>query len=179
MSARLNGVTAAAILVLASSAGSAQVPDPAVTQQAIAQLDFMVGRWRGQAWQQRGNERIQTRMHEVVERKLSGAVLMVEGRGTVPVPGGEDRVVHHAFGVISYDPQSKTYSLRSYLATGQYGDFALALVEGGVSWSRDVPGGKIRNTARYTANEWHEIGEFSRDGVTWNQVMEIRLQREP
>ena len=179
MSFRLIGAFAGIILVVSSSTGSAQMPDPAVVQQAIAQLDFMVGRWRGQAWQQRGNDRIQTRMHEVLERKLSGAVLMVEGRGTVPVPGGEDRVVHHALGVISYDPQTRSYSLRSYLGTGQYGDFAITLVDGGVSWSRDVPGGKIRNTARYTANEWHEIGEFSRDGATWTQVMELRLQREP
>jgi hypothetical protein len=88
-------------------------------------------------------------------------------------------VVHHALGVISFDPRSSTYSLRSYLATGQSGDFTLTMVDGGVSWTRDVPGGRVRNTARYTTNEWHEVGEFSRDGTTWTQVTEIRLQREP
>ena len=79
----------------------------------------------------------------------------------------------------AYDPQANAYTLRSYLATGQSGDFTLTLVEGGVSWTREVPGGRIRNTARFTANEWHEIGEFSRNGTTWAQVMELRLQREP
>lgn len=48
----------------------------------------------------------------------------------------------------------------------------------GVSWTREVPGGRIRNTARYTADEWYEVGEFSRDGTTWTRVMEIRLRRE-
>lgn len=89
------------------------------------------------------------------------------------------RAPHHALGVISFDSRSGTYTLRSYLSSGQSGDFALTLVEGGVSWTREVPGGRIRNTAWYGANEWHEIGEFSRDGTTWTQVMELRLQREP
>jgi hypothetical protein len=48
-----------------------------------------------------------------------------------------------------------------------------------VVWTREVPGGRVRNTARYTSDEWHEVGEFSRDGTSWTQVMELRLRREP
>lgn len=59
-----------------------------------------------------------------------------------------------------------------------FGDFALTLVDGGVSWTREIPGGRIRNTARDTADERHEVGEFSRDGTTWTRVMEINLRRE-
>lgn len=168
-----------AAFFLQAGEGAAQAPDPAGAQAGIARLDFMVGRWRGPAWQQRGAERVQTQMFEVVERKLGGAVLLVEGRGTVPVAGAEDRVVHHALGVVSFDPASGTYTLRSWLATGQSGDFALTLVDGGVQWTRAVPGGRVRNTARYTKDEWHEVGEFSRDGTTWMQIMEMRLRREP
>ena len=157
---------------------AAQAPDPAAVQAAIAKLDFMVGRWRGEAWQLRGSERVQTQMRETVERKLGGAVLLVEGRGAIVAPGAEERVVHHALGVISWDPRTSSYTLRSYLATGQSGDFAVTLVDGGVSWTREVPGGSIRNTARFTSDEWHEVGEFSRDGATWTQVMELRLKRE-
>lgn len=157
---------------------AAQAPEPAAAQAAIARLDFMVGRWRGEAWQLRGTERVQTQMVEIVERKLGGAVLLVEGRGTIAVAGGEERVVHHALGIISFDARTNTYTLRSYLATGQAGDFVLTLIDGGVSWTRQVPGGTIRNTARFTDSEWHEIGEFSRDGAMWTQVMELRLRRE-
>lgn len=169
----------ACLLVTGVDAARAQAPDPAPVQAAMARLDFMVGRWRGEAWQQRGSERIQTRMLEVVERRLGGTVLLVEGRGTVPVPGAEDRVVHHALGIISFDPRTGAYTLRSHLATGQSGDFTVTLVDGGVSWTREVPGGRIRNTARFTPSEWHEVGEFSRDGTTWTRVMELRLRREP
>lgn len=170
-----------AIVLLASLSFAAelraQAPDPAAAQEAIARLDFMVGNWTGEAWQLRGSERVATRMVETVERKLGGAVLLVEGRGTIPVSGDDDRVVHHALGVISFDPASGAYTLRSYLATGQSGDFALTLIDQGVAWTREVPGGQVRNTARFTSEEWHEIGEFSRDGESWTQIMELRLQR--
>ena len=174
-------IATAFALVVGSPRGTiAQAPpvDTAAVRTAIAKLDFMVGRWRGTAWQQRGPERVTTNMLEVVERKLEGAVLHVEGRGTVPVSGAEDRVVHHALGVISYDARAKTYTLRSYISSGQWGDFTLSPIDGGVVWTREVPGGRIRNTARFTATEWHETGEFSSDGNTWTQVMEIRLKRE-
>ena len=69
--------------------------------------------------------------------------------------------------------------MSSHLANGLLGDFAVTLVDRGVSWWREVPGGTVRNTARFTADEWHEIGEFSRDGTTWPQIMEMRLRREP
>ena len=170
----------ASLLAVLSIGGAvaAQAPDSAAAQAALARLEFMVGRWQGEAWQLRGSERVRTQMVETVERKLGGAVLLVEGRGTVPVPGGEARVVHHALGVISFDATTGKYRLRSYLSTGQSGDFDLTLIDGGVSWTREVPGGRIRNTARFTANEWHETGEFSTDGTTWRQVMEFRLQRQ-
>ena len=168
---------AAALAIPVTLAAQGPAIDPAIAQAAISRLDFMVGRWKGDAWQQRGPERVQTQMLEVVEKRLDGAVLVVEGRGTVSA-GGQERVVHHAFGIISFDPMNKTYSLRSHLANGLSGDFALTLVDGGVSWTREVPGGRVRNTARYTADEWHEVGEFSRDGSTWTQVMELRLKRE-
>lgn len=168
-----------AALAIASGTVQAQAPDPGAVRAGMEPLHFMVGRWRGQAWQQRGNERVQTEMLEVVEPRLGGSVLLVEGRGWIPGPGAAEQVVHHALGVISYDADAKTYALRSWLANGQSGTFALTLVPGGVSWTREVPGGRIRNTALFTASEWHEVGEFSRDGATWTRVMEIRLQRQP
>jgi hypothetical protein len=87
-------------------------------------------------------------------------------------------VVHHAVAMVSFDPQGGTYTMRSYLATGQSGDFVLTLIPGGVSWSRETPGGRVRNIAHIANGEWHEVGEFSRDGVTWTQIMDIRLRRE-
>ena len=175
MSVRL----AVAVVALAGTA-AAQAPDPAAARAAIDRLAPMVGRWRGDAWMAReGGQRVQTVMTETVERKLGGVALLIEGVGRLPADsGGEPRVVHHALAVLSFDARSGSYQMRSYLASGLWGDFAVTPVEGGVSWSRAVPGGTVRNTARFTADEWHEVGEFSRDGTTWTPIMEMRLRRE-
>ena len=173
-------LTAATTVILTGSLAG-QAPDPSANRAAIDRLGAMVGRWRGDAWMAReGGQRVETVMTETVERKLGGTVLLIEGLGQVPAEGGgEPRVVHHALAVLSFDPRTGGYQMRSHLANGLSGDFAVTLVDGGVSWSREVPGGTVRNTARFTGDEWHEIGEFSRDGTTWLQVMEIRLRREP
>lgn len=176
---RLAGPVLLGAVVLLGNELPAQAPDPAAAQAALARLDFMVGRWQGEAWQLRGTERVHTQMLEIVERKLGGAVLLVEGRGTIAAAGAGARVVHHALGVISFEPSTGKYTLRSYLATGQAGDFELTLVDGGVMWTRNVGGGRVRNTARFTESEWHEIGEYSRDGAGWTQIMELRLRRQP
>jgi hypothetical protein len=172
---------AIAAAVLTAAPAHAQMPDASANRAAIEKLGFMVGRWQGEAWMARGpGERVQVTMTETVEPRLEGVVLLVEGVGVVPgADGAEPRIVHHALAVVSFDPQSAGYVMRSYIASGQSGNFALTLVEGGVQWSREVPGGRIRNTALYTGDEWHEIGEFSRDGTTWTQIMELRLRRAP
>jgi hypothetical protein len=167
-----------ALMAFAAPELLAQAPDPAPNRAAIERLKFMEGTWRGSAWMMRGSERTQTEMVEIVERKLGGTVLLVQGQGSViDSATGARRTVHDALGVISFDPRGG-YVMRSYIGSGQFGDFAVTLVDGGVSWTREVAGGRIRNTAKYTADEWHEVGEFSRDGTTWTQVMEIRLRRE-
>lgn len=155
-------------------------PDGSAHRSAIDSLDFMVGRWVGDAWSMRGpGNKVETTMTETVELKLGGVVLQVEGVGVVPATDSAPaRVVHHALAVISFDTATGTYGMRSYIATGQYGDFVLNRIAGGVSWTLPVPGGQIRNTAHIAGDTWHEIGEFSRDGVNWSQTMEMNLRRE-
>jgi len=173
---------AAAVVFLAGAPVRAQGPGPdgSANRAAIQRLDFMVGHWKGEAWMLRGAERVQTTMTETIERKLGGVVLLVEGTGAIPGEGtAPGRVVHNALAVVSFDAQSGGYVMRSYVASGLWGDFALTPIEGGVSWSREVPGGRVRNTAKIGNGEWHEVGEFSRDGTTWTQIMEMKLRREP
>lgn len=155
-------------------------PDGSAHRAAIDSLDFMVGRWVGDAWSMRGpGNRVETKMTETVERKLGGVVLQVEGLGVVPATDSAPaRVVHNALAVISFDPATGAYSMRSYITTGQYGDFVLNRIPGGVSWTVEVPGGRVRNTAHIAGDTWHEIGEFSRDGTNWSQTMEMNLRRE-
>lgn len=174
-------IKAAALFGALALAGpaEAQMGDGSAQRAAMDRVGFMVGRWRGDAWMQQPGGRVSTTMTETIERRLGGAVLLIEGRGVIPAAGGvPERVAHHALGILSFDPASG-YSLRSCIAQGYCGDFAVSVTDSSLVWSREVPGGRIRNTARYTATTWTEIGEFSRDGTTWMQTMEIRLRREP
>jgi hypothetical protein len=173
-------VVAAMFLAGVPAVGQGQAPDGSASRTALERLDFMVGRWKGEAWMLRGADRVQTTMTETVERKLGGVVLLVEGLGVIPEDGSTPpRTVHHALAVVSFEPQAGGYVMRSYVASGLWGDFTLTPIEGGVSWSREVPGGRIRNTAKIANGTWHEVGEFSRDGTTWMEIMEMNLRREP
>jgi hypothetical protein len=178
---RLRGVVGVALALIAvGETGHAQVPvaDGSPNRDAMRRLSFMIGEWRGEAWMQQGPERVQTVVTEKVESKLGGVVFVVEGRGVVPGEGQvPDKIVHDAIGVVSFELPRQEFVLRSYLTTGQWGDFTLHLIEGGVQWSRETPAGTIRNTAYIDGDEWHEIGEFSRDGSSWTQIMEMRLRR--
>ena len=48
-------------------------------------------------------------------------------------------------------------------------------------WGFDYPGaGRVRFTIGLDAQgQWHEVGEFSRDGTQWMQNFEMTLHRVP
>jgi hypothetical protein len=168
-------------LVIGAAPAVAQAPDGSANRAAMDRFGFMVGRWSGESSMQRGpGERVTTQMTETVERRLGGVVLLIEGRGVLPAAGGaEARVTHQALAVLAYDAQADAYTMRSWIASGQWGDFPVTIIEGGLSWSREVPGGRMRYTAHIGNGEWHEVGEFSRDGTTWIPILDMRLRREP
>lgn len=144
----------AAVVYLAGAPVEGQAPDGSANRTAIERLDLMVGRWEGEAWMLRGTGQVQTTMTENIERKLGGVTLLIEGTGVIPGEGSSaPRVVHNALAVVSFDPQTGGYVMRSYIASGLWGDFALTPIEGGVSWSREVPGGRVRNTAKIANGE--------------------------
>ena len=169
----------AALLVSGAPNARAQMPDGSANRAAMQRLSQMIGVWRGEGWMQRGPNRENTTMTETIQLQVEGTVLLIEGVGrSVAAAGSEPRVVHHALGVLSFDARANTYSLRSYVASGYWGDFAVTVNDVVLEWSREVPGGRIRNTARIANGEWHEVGEFSRDGTSWTTIMDLRLRRE-
>jgi hypothetical protein len=73
---------------------------------------------------------------------LDGSVKVIEGRGYE----ADGRVGFNAFGVISYKPETRTYTLHSY-AQGNVGDFLFTPRPDGYVW--EIPAGPV--TIRYTA----------------------------
>jgi hypothetical protein len=134
-------------------------PDPAALvaaqREGMAKLAFMDGVWRGPAWTiLPSGEKHTITQTERVGPFLDGSVKVVEGRGYE----ADGRVSFNAFAVISYRPDRRVYTMRSY-AQGHVGDFVVTPTADGFVW--EIPAGPM--TIRYTAvirdGAWREFGD--------------------
>jgi hypothetical protein len=84
-----------------------RIPNIEVQRTAMKKLNFLVGRWAGEARVLRGSgeflELVQT---EEAEYKLDGLVLMIEGIGRNKFDG---KAALQALGFVSYDDQDGTW----------------------------------------------------------------------
>ncbi|WP_269533451.1 DUF1579 domain-containing protein [Chitinimonas sp. BJYL2] len=152
-------------------------PDPAKTlpaqREAQSRLAVMDGEWRGTAWTLLPNgEKHTLTQTERVGTLLDGTIRLVEGRGYT----AEGTTAFNAFAVISYNPATQTYSMRSH-AQGQTGDFTIKPSDTGFSW--EIPAGPmtIRYTATIKGKQWREVGERIMPGRDPVQFFEMNLER--
>ena len=174
----------ASSLVLLPAVALAQrppAPDLPQQRQHMAEMQFLVGTWKGEAWMEmQPGQRRTFSSSEVVESRLDGLVLLIEGFHTGRLPGDtEDRVFHHAFGMLTWDEAAGNYSFRTKLVDGHGVDATGSLQDGKFVWS---PGGSAGNQIRYTIGldaegRWAEIGERSTDGKTWTPFFGMTLAR--
>lgn len=171
------------VFLLAASA-VAQPPDGKANREALKKLDFLAGKWTGDAAVTQGPKgKITVKQAETVEYRLGGTVLLIEGKGTGKLPGQDkEGVVFNALAVVSYDAQSDKYSIKAYRAEGHSVDAVLTLADGGKGfvWGFKEPtrGTEVRYTMTLTGKgEWHEVGEYSLDGKAWTKFIEMTLTR--
>lgn len=168
-----------AVVALALSAGAAfaQVPPDAGARQAaqvaaMAKLASMDGVWRGPAWTITPTGRHEVTQTERIGPLLGGSIKVVEGRGYNP----DGSTGFNAFAVISFEPDTGAYSMRSY-AMGRAGDFKITPTPDGYAW--EIPAGPA--TIRYTAvikdDGLHEIGERTVQGQPPFKFFEMTLKR--
>jgi hypothetical protein len=153
-------------------------PDTQLFEQrtAMRRLDFMLGTWTGSGWMMLGpGQRAEFNQTEVVQRKLDGTLLTIDGDGRDK--NNSDRIVHNAFAVFTYNPETKQFRFQPFLA-GQQLDLSPTVSAHGWAWGFDAPYGKTRFTLDFADGNWHEIGEFSRDGgQTWMKNFEMTLTK--
>ncbi len=159
------------------SAAAQGRPDPAkliaAQREALSKFAALDGVWRGPASISMGpggkHEITQT---ERVGTFLDGSVRVIEGRGYE----GDGTVSFNALGIISYDPQSKTYTMHSY-AQGHVGDFVLTPTDAGFSW--EIPAGpmKMQYTATFKDGTWEETGDRIMPGKDPVRFFEMKLVR--
>ena len=145
----------------------------AAQRDAMVPLAYMNGVWRGPAWTilPSGEKRIVTQT-ERIGPFLDGSVKVIEGRGY----DADGKVTFNAFGTISYNPDTRVYTLHSY-AMGSVGDFVLTRTADGYVW--EIPAGPA--TIRYTAvvkdGAWREVGDRIMPGKEPVRFFEMNLKR--
>ena len=150
-------------------------PDVAAQKAAMKKLEFLTGKWEGDARIVRGpGEPLAIRQSEDVQMKLDGLVLMVEGTGRDPQNG---KAVFHAMATISFDDAAGVYRFRSF-SEGRYLDTEMKVVEKGFEWDLESGPAKVRYTMRLNdKGEWNEAGEVTLGSAPPRKTMEMTLRR--
>ena len=170
-------VAVAAFVLLVAPTAAQERPDPAALlaaqREALAAFAFIDGVWRGEATTiLPSGERRTIAQTERIGPLLDDAVRLIEGRG-YDATGG---TAFNALGILSWDPRTKAYAMRSY-AMGHAGDFAVQRTADGFSW--EIPAGPA--TIRYTAvvrdGTWTETGERTVPGRDPVRFFEMKLTR--
>lgn len=173
-------IAAIVLLLVLPLALSAQTPfSPKLAE--MKRLDFLVGQWQGEGWIMFSpNQRHTFRQTENVQRKVDGAVLLIEGLGKSMDAGNAGAIVHSAFAVLSYDKDAKVFRIRAFRADGSSVDTEAKVSENMLIWGfRDPRAGNIRFTIKLNEKgQWFETGEMSRDGQTWLKFFEMTLNRK-
>jgi len=164
----------ASVLMVAATATAAD---------EMKKLDWWLGEWSGEAWIQMGPGKPETILQtERVQAKAGGSVIVVDGLGRKKLENGAaGDVVHEAFAVLTWDDAKKAYTFDAYTARQGHVAATLDLTgETSATWGFTTPqGGKIRYTINLTdKGQWHEIGEFSRDGAQWMKFFEMTLVKQ-
>jgi hypothetical protein len=165
----------AALALLAPAAANAQAADTAAIaaeQAGMAKLAWMHGVWRGPAVTQGAGGEHRVTQTERIGSFLDGTVTVIEGKAYQ----ADGSIGFHAFGVISYDPATKTYWLTSN-AQGRSGKFELKPTDSGYSW--DIPMGPatIHYTATLADGIWTEVGDYVIAGQSPHRFFVMTLKR--
>ena len=178
MNIKMISLSIFALVLFSSTNALAQGPNSAALiaaqKEAIKPLSYLYGVWRGTGVSIAPNGE----KHEVIQTErigpfLDGSVIVLEGRG---YDGQTKQVAFNAFGIISYNPSSKKYTLHSQ-AQGQVGDFAIRPITDGYEW--EIPAGPA--TIKYTCivknGVWHEVGDMIAPGKAPSRFFEMTLKR--
>lgn len=152
-------------------------------KSSIDDLNFMIGMWKGEGWIQSQSGRKEFSQTESIRPKVEGKLLVIDGIGYGKgSPEEEARVIHNAFGVISFNEELQQLTMLSFATTGGKMENEMRITgEKTLEWSfKDERGGTIRFSEDFTQEGfWKEKGEYSPDGgKTWYQFFQMELERQ-
>jgi len=165
-------------LLVTSMAQPPRTPDTEAQRAALRKLQFLVGKWSGEARVERGpGEPLELIQTEEAQYKLDGLILTIEGIGKTKAEG---KVALQAFGVVSYDDETGTYHMRAY-NDGRYLETDLKLSEDGkgITWGFVFGEIKTNSVLRISEkNEWTERTEVAMGSQPPRRLMELKVSRQ-
>jgi hypothetical protein len=168
----------AVTLLLPAVAQTTRVPNIEAQRAAMKKLDFLIGKWAGEAWVLRGRgeaaDMIQT---EEAQYKLDGLVLLIEGVGRNKSDG---KPALQALGMISYDDESETYRMRAF-NDGRFLETEVKLLDSGkgITWGFALGEIKTRSVLRINEKgEWTELGEMTICSQDPMKFIELTVSRQ-
>jgi hypothetical protein len=153
-----------------------QPPNLPAQREAMKKLAFLTGKWTGDATTRRGpGEAIKVRQTEIVQFKLDGLVLLIEGTGRNPETGD---AMFSALATIAYDEVAKAYHFRAY-NDGRYLDTELKVPENGFEWGFKQGPVDVRFVMRLSdKGEWVETGDVKFGDNPPQRTFEMTLRKQ-
>lgn len=157
-------------------------PSEQLAKEKMKVFAAWAGRWKGDGMMKMGpGDPKKSSVDEKVELKLEGSLLVVEGVGKAIDPNTkQEMVVHHAYGIVSYDQMKNEYKFKTYLKDGRSTDAWFNVVsDNKYQWGFDLPTGKTRYSIDIDPinKTWVETGEFSQDGNNWYKFFSMNLTK--
>jgi hypothetical protein len=141
-------------------------PNIEAQRAAMKKLEFMVGKWAGEARLLPGpGEPVSLMQTEEAQYKLEGLILLIEGVGRTKA---DHMPVLQALGIVSYDDESGTYRMRAF-NDGRFLETELKLLDNGkgITWGFAL--GQIRTGS---------VMQITESG-DWTELTEITIGSEP
>jgi hypothetical protein len=176
--AMLTSVLVCIALLVPYMAQLPRLPGLEAQRAALKKLDFLVGKWSGEARVSRGpGEPLELIQTEEAQYKLDGLILIIEGIGKTKTDG---KVALQALGIVSYDDEGGTYRMRAY-NDGRYLETDLKLSENGkgITWGFAL--GDIKTSSMLRMNEkgeWTELTEIAIGSQPARKFMELTVSRQ-
>ena len=155
-----------------------RVLDLNAQRAAMKKLEFLVGRWKGEARLLRGpDEWVDLQQSEEAQYKLDGLLLVIEGVGRTKSDG---RCVLQALGVISFDDETATYRIRAF-NDGRFLESEVELLDQdrAMSWGFALGEITTRSVLRINeSGEWTELAEITLGSDPPKKLLELTVRRE-
>lgn len=170
----------ALLLPILTSGMDAQRSEIDEAKAAMARLEFLVGRWEGTSAMRMGpGPAVESVGSEVVQWRLDGLALLVEGEFHSPDAEADESPTHLALGVITFDTKTGLYRFDAHTAAGHSVTSDAVFEDGVFEWRLpETPRGRVRYRLMLDEEgRWYEVGEGTSDGETWHRFFEMTLTK--